>query len=139
MSTFSLLNGVLTIFQRYYSNSGRKLLGLKLKGRSKSSQEWLSRQFSDPYVEKARMLNYRCRSAFKLLEIDDKFKILMPGDVVLDCGAAPGSWTQVAVERTNARGNIKNKPIGKVFSVDLQNIYEIPVSNLSEIRISEYL
>lgn len=130
MPAFFWSNSVFGIFPRFCSNSSRKVLTLKLKGRSKSSQEWLSRQFSDPYVEKARMLNYRCRSAFKLLEIDDKFKILMPGDVVIDCGAAPGSWTQVAVERTNARGDIKNKPIGKVFSVDLQHIHQIPVNTL---------
>lgn len=115
------------LLRRCYSNSG-KPLKIKLKGKSKSSQEWLCRQHSDPYVEKARMLNYRCRSVFKLLEIDDKYKIIAPGDLVLDCGAAPGSWTQVAVERSNALGIKKNLAIGKVFSVDLLHIHDIPVS-----------
>lgn len=73
------------------------------------------------------MLNYRCRSAFKLLEIDDRFRILKPGDVVVDCGAAPGSWTQLAVERSNALGTDRHKPIGKVFGLDLQHIHDIPV------------
>lgn len=60
---------------------------------------------NDPYVKKAREESYRCRSAFKLIEIDDKFHILKPGHVVLDCGAAPGSWSQVAVRRVNALGD----------------------------------
>lgn len=58
----------------------------------------------DPYVKKAREEDWRCRSAFKLLEIDDKHKLLKPGLVVVDCGCAPGSWTQVVVQRTNAKG-----------------------------------
>ncbi|KAH8394518.1 hypothetical protein KR215_002746 [Drosophila sulfurigaster] len=97
-----------------------------LKGKSKSSQEWLTRQLADPYVEKAHMLNYRCRSAFKLLEMDDKYKVLKPGDVVIDCGAAPGSWTQVAVERTNANGKIERSPRGAVFSIDLLHFHAVP-------------
>jgi len=97
-----------------------------LKGKSKSSQEWLTRQLADPYVEKARMLNYRCRSAFKLLEMDDKYKILKPGDVVLDCGAAPGSWTQVAVQRTNANGKLERAPLGAVYSIDLLHFHAVP-------------
>ncbi|KAH8273134.1 hypothetical protein KR018_006231 [Drosophila ironensis] len=97
-----------------------------LKGRGKSSQEWLTRQLADPYVEKARMMNYRCRSAFKLMEIDDKYGILRPGDTVLDCGAAPGSWTQVAVERTNANGKQERNPQGSVFSIDLLHFHAVP-------------
>lgn len=54
-----------------------------LKGRKKSSQEWLTRQLSDPYVEKAKIMNYRCRSCFKLLQIDEKYKFLKPGQVVV--------------------------------------------------------
>lgn len=97
-----------------------------LKGKSKSSQDWLIRQLADPYVEKARMLNFRCRSAFKLLEMDDKYKILKPGDVVLDCGAAPGSWTQVAAERTNANGKVERTPRGAVYSIDLLHFHAVP-------------
>ena len=98
-----------------------------LKGKSKSSQEWLTRQMADPYVEKAKMMNYRCRSAFKLLEIDDKYRIIKPGDTVIDCGAAPGSWTQVAVEKSNADGKLQNKPKGAVFSMDLLHLHAVPV------------
>ncbi|GAV05189.1 hypothetical protein RvY_15357 [Ramazzottius varieornatus] len=70
--------------------------------RSKSSHEWLLRQSKDPYVKKAKAVSYRARSAFKLLEIDEKYKILQPGHVVIDLGAAPGSWSQVAVKKVNA-------------------------------------
>ncbi|XP_078096349.1 rRNA methyltransferase 2, mitochondrial isoform X2 [Mustelus asterias] len=69
-----------------------------------AEQRWLSRQLRDPYVKSARQQNYRCRSAFKLLEIDDKHNILRPGISVIDCGAAPGAWSQVAVDRVNATG-----------------------------------
>ncbi|RZF47961.1 hypothetical protein LSTR_LSTR008765 [Laodelphax striatellus] len=89
-----------------------------LKGRKTSSQEWLKRQFSDPYVAKAKKENYRCRSAFKLIEIDDKAKILKPGQVVLDCGASPGSWTQVAVSRVRSNADSK----GMVVGIDLKPI-----------------
>ncbi|XP_055387701.1 rRNA methyltransferase 2, mitochondrial [Condylostylus longicornis] len=72
----------------------------------------------DPYVEKAKQMNYRCRSAFKLLEIDNKFHIIRPGEVILDIGAAPGSWTQVAVERANL--SVFNKKFkGVIISVDV--------------------
>ncbi|XP_053965217.1 rRNA methyltransferase 2, mitochondrial [Anastrepha ludens] len=103
-----------------------KQIPRNLKGKSKSSQEWLTRQLADPYVEKARMMNLRCRSAFKLLEIDDRFKLLKPGDTVLDCGAAPGSWTQVAVDRTNANGVKEGQKKGAVFSLDLLHFHAVP-------------
>lgn len=89
-----------------------------LKGKTKSSQEWLTRQFKDPYVQKAREMNYRARSAFKLLEINDKFHFLHPGQTVLDCGAAPGSWSQVLVELINSNGARDKVPVGKVVAVD---------------------
>ncbi|XP_049800850.1 rRNA methyltransferase 2, mitochondrial isoform X1 [Schistocerca nitens] len=93
--------------------------------KGKSSHLWLLRQFSDPYVEKAKMSNYRCRSAFKLREIDDRFRILSPGQCVIDCGAAPGSWTQVAVERVNALGTEEKQPVGHVIAVDCLPIYPV--------------
>lgn len=83
-----------------------------LKGKSSSSQQWLKRQFKDPYVKKARTENYRCRSAFKLIELDEKHRLLQPGAVVIDCGAAPGSWTQVAAEKVCST----NKENGKDFT-----------------------
>ncbi|KAF5302510.1 hypothetical protein FQR65_LT00882 [Abscondita terminalis] len=96
-----------------------------IKGKGTSSANWLTRQLSDPYVEKAKMMNYRCRSAFKLVEIDDRHKFLHPGKVVVDCGAAPGSWTQVAVKRVNADGAITDQSKGIVVAVDKQPIYPI--------------
>ncbi|XP_018563605.1 rRNA methyltransferase 2, mitochondrial [Anoplophora glabripennis] len=98
---------------------------LKSKTKSTSSQHWLSRQLSDPYVEKAKLMNYRCRSAFKLIEIDDKFKILHPGHTVVDCGASPGSWTQVAVKRVNSDGMKTDLCKGTVLAIDRQQIYPI--------------
>ena len=68
---------------------------------------WLERHLKDPFVKATKQQHYRCRSAFKLLEIDDKLHILRPGLSVLDCGAAPGAWSQVAVERVNALGTGK--------------------------------
>ncbi|OXU31080.1 hypothetical protein TSAR_014237 [Trichomalopsis sarcophagae] len=96
-----------------------------LKGKKHSSQQWLSRQFKDPYVEKARQENYRCRSAFKLLEINRKHRILSPGLHVVDCGAAPGSWTQVATQLTNSHGKMLGEPVGKVIAIDKLPIHPI--------------
>ncbi|KPI93033.1 Putative ribosomal RNA methyltransferase CG11447 [Papilio xuthus] len=93
--------------------------------RFKSSQQWLSRQKADPYVEKAKIYNYRCRSAFKLLEMNEKTNILTPGLTVIDLGASPGSWTQVAVQKTNSDGADKNKPKGTVLSIDKLQIFPI--------------
>ncbi|XP_038118351.1 rRNA methyltransferase 2, mitochondrial isoform X2 [Culex quinquefasciatus] len=71
------------------------------------------------------MANYRCRSAFKLLEIDQKYNIIKPGFTVIDCGAAPGSWSQIAVKQSNADGAAPGKPKGTVIGVDLLQIYPI--------------
>ncbi|XP_019554606.3 rRNA methyltransferase 2, mitochondrial [Aedes albopictus] len=102
-----------------------KVVPTNLKGKSKSSQQWLVRQLNDPYVEKAKMLNYRCRSAFKLLEIDQKYSIIKPGHTVIDCGASPGSWSQLAVQQSNANGSQSGKPRGMVIGVDLLQIHPI--------------
>ncbi|XP_071616982.1 rRNA methyltransferase 2, mitochondrial isoform X1 [Heliangelus exortis] len=83
---------------------------------------WLERHLKDPFVKATKQQNYRCRSAFKLLEIDDKFHILCPGLSVLDCGAAPGAWSQVAVERVNSLGTDPAVPTGFVLGVDLLRI-----------------
>ncbi|NXP13002.1 MRM2 methyltransferase, partial [Thinocorus orbignyianus] len=87
-----------------------------------AEQLWLERQLKDPFVKAAKKEHYRCRSAFKLLEIDDKLRILRPGLAVLDCGAAPGAWSQVAVERVNALGTDPALPTGFVLGVDLLRI-----------------
>lgn len=72
--------------------------------RTVSSQRWLTRQLNDPYVHKAKLAGYRSRAAYKLIEIDDKFKLFKPGSAVVDLGAAPGGWTQVACERVGTQG-----------------------------------
>jgi 23S rRNA (uridine2552-2'-O)-methyltransferase len=69
------------------------------RGRSTSQQLWLRRQLNDPYVAAARAQGFRSRAAFKLIELDEKFHIIRPGARVVDLGAAPGGWTQVALQR----------------------------------------
>lgn len=73
------------------------------RGRTTAQQRWLSRQLNDPYVLAARKQGWRSRAAFKLIELDDKFKLIRPGMRVIDLGAAPGGWAQVAVKRGAAR------------------------------------
>jgi len=72
--------------------------------RSKSSHQWLKRHFDDPYVKEAQKAGYRSRAVFKLLEIQEKDRILLPGRVVVDLGAAPGGWSQVAVPLVGKQG-----------------------------------
>jgi 23S rRNA (uridine2552-2'-O)-methyltransferase len=88
--------------------------------RSHSSHQWLSRQLNDPYVRKAHAEGYRSRAAFKLVEIDDKHKILKRGARVVDLGAAPGGWSQVAAERIGVE-----KGQGKIVAIDLLDIEPI--------------
>ena len=83
------------------------------KGRSVSSKLWLERQLNDPYVAAARDRGWRSRSAFKLAEIDDKARFLKPGAVIVDLGAAPGGWSQVAAERVRA-----GEGRGRVIALD---------------------
>lgn len=75
------------------------------KGRKLSSKLWLERQLNDPYVKQAKAEGYASRAAYKLKEIDDRYAILRKGDRVIDLGAAPGGWSQVAVERTGSQGD----------------------------------
>jgi 23S rRNA (uridine2552-2'-O)-methyltransferase len=89
--------------------SGRGELKVRLKtakGRKASSQRWLERQLNDPYVREAKAKGYRSRAAFKLIELDRKFRLLKKGGRVLDLGAAPGGWTQVAVARVGEGGRV---------------------------------
>ena len=76
------------------------------EGRSTASQRWLTRQLNDPYVRAAKERGLRSRAAFKLLEMDEKLKLLKPGMRVVDLGAAPGGWTQVAVQAVGPRGQV---------------------------------
>ena len=88
----------------------------KTNQRTTSSARWLQRQLNDPYVHEAQRLGYRARSAFKLIELDDKLKFIKKGCTVVDLGAAPGGWSQVAVERGAA----------KVIGLDLLPIDPLP-------------
>ncbi len=84
------------------------------KGRRMSSKLWLERQLNDPYVKKAQADGYRSRAAYKLIEMDDRYRLLKPQGRVVDLGAAPGGWTQVAVKKVG--------PKGKVIGIDLQEM-----------------
>lgn len=74
----------------------------KKRGLKESSRRWLERHLNDPYVQRSKAEGYRSRAAYKLIEIDDRYKLLAPGKRVLDLGAAPGGWLQVAAARTKS-------------------------------------
>jgi 23S rRNA (uridine2552-2'-O)-methyltransferase len=101
--------------------TGRLHVTVKTGGKRKlSSKLWLERQLNDPYVAKAKREGYRSRAAYKLIEIDDKYRILKPGMSVVDLGAAPGGWSQVAARRVGAADGK-----GKVIAVDVLEMPEI--------------
>ena len=85
---------------------GERVHVKKARGRKESSRRWLERQLNDPYVRQAQSKGYRSRAAFKLIELDEKFRFLKKGARVLDLGAAPGGWTQVAVARVGETGRV---------------------------------
>ncbi len=95
------------------------------KGRKLSSARWLTRQLRDAYVVEARDLGLRSRAAFKLIELDDRFRFLKPGLSVVDLGAAPGGWTLVAADRVNAQGASKGKK-GRVIGLDVGDMDPVP-------------
>jgi 23S rRNA (uridine2552-2'-O)-methyltransferase len=108
------------------SRSGRGGRELKVrvrsgKGRSLSSKLWLDRQLNDPYVARAKREGFRSRAAYKLAEIDDKFHFLKSGACVVDLGAAPGGWSQIAASRVGAE---KNR--GRVIAIDLLDMQPMP-------------
>ncbi|PKC14852.1 cell division protein FtsJ [Rhizophagus irregularis] len=90
---------------------------------SPSSKRWIARQDRDQFVKKALSQNYRARSAFKLLELDQKYNFIKPGSVFIDCGAAPGGWSQVVSRKTKLNGNL-------IIAVDLLTIEPIPGVNV---------
>jgi 23S rRNA (uridine2552-2'-O)-methyltransferase len=108
--------------------------GLRVRVRSKglkaSSTRWLARQLNDPYVAEAKAKGYRSRAAFKLIELDDKFHFLKPACRVLDLGAAPGGWSQVARARIGAKGSVvaadilEMEPLGGVALLKLDMMAE---------------
>jgi 23S rRNA (uridine2552-2'-O)-methyltransferase len=103
-------------------DTGRLHVTVKTGGKRKlSSKLWLERQLNDPYVTQAKRDGFRSRAAYKLQEIDDKHRILKMGQSVVDLGAAPGGWSQIAAKRV---GSVSGK--GKVVAIDLLEMPEIP-------------
>ena len=103
------------------SGSGARALKVRVKTagkRSLSSKLWLERQLNDPYVARAKREGYRSRAAFKLTEIDDKARVLRKGARVVDLGAAPGGWSQVAATRVGEKG--------KVVGIDILPMEPVP-------------
>jgi len=95
--------------KRGETSGGDRLLHTRVKsakGRKISSTKWLQRQLNDPYVQQAQKMGLRSRAAFKLSELDDRFKFLKTGANVIDLGAAPGGWIQVALERCGPKGYV---------------------------------
>ncbi|HEX2725659.1 MAG TPA: RlmE family RNA methyltransferase [Beijerinckiaceae bacterium] len=106
------------------SGGGTRTLKQRLKTahkRSLSSQKWLERQLNDPYVARAKREGWRSRAAFKLIELDDKYRLLKPGQRIVDLGAAPGGWAQVAARKV---GSADGK--GRVVGIDLLPIDPLP-------------
>ena len=101
--------------------TGRLHGTVKSGGKRKlSSKLWLERQLNDPYVAQAKREGYRSRAAYKLIEIDDKYHFLKPGLTVVDLGAAPGGWSQIAAKRVGAASGK-----GRVVAIDLLEMPEI--------------
>ena len=115
--------GVVTA--RKGSGSRALKVRLKSKGRKLSSKLWLERQLNDPYVARAKREGFRSRAAYKLIEIDDKARVLKKGMRVIDLGAAPGGWSQVAARRVGAQGQvvaIDVLPMDAVAGVDFAQL-----------------
>ncbi|MFO1237716.1 MAG: RlmE family RNA methyltransferase [Alphaproteobacteria bacterium] len=87
------------------------------RGRTVGQVKWLQRQLNDPYVAAARTQGYRSRAAFKLMEMDDRYKLIPKGGRIVDLGAAPGGWTQVAVERAGPKGTVVGLDISPMDAV----------------------
>jgi 23S rRNA (uridine2552-2'-O)-methyltransferase len=95
--------------RRGEGHTGARPLAVRVKSarrRRPSSTEWLARQLNDPFVAESQRLGYRSRAAFKLIQLDERFHLVSPGDRVLDLGCAPGGWTQIAVQRAGAAGRV---------------------------------
>jgi 23S rRNA (uridine2552-2'-O)-methyltransferase len=102
-------------------STGRLHVTVRTGGKRKlSSKLWLERQLNDPYVAQAKREGFRSRAAYKLVEIDDKYHLLKPGMTVVDLGAAPGGWSQIAAKRVGAAGGK-----GRVVAIDLLEMPEI--------------
>lgn len=103
------------------------------RGRKTSSQRWLQRQLNDPYVAAAKSQGWRSRAAFKLIEMDDKHGFLKPGARVVDLGAAPGGWAQVAVDRVKALDGR-----GQVIAIDILEMEPIPGAEVLQLDFNDH-
>jgi 23S rRNA (uridine2552-2'-O)-methyltransferase len=122
------------------SGRGQRELKTRVKtarGRKLSSTRWLQRQLNDPYVHAAKKDGYRGRAAYKLIEIDDKYRFLTAGKRVVDLGCAPGGWLQVAVKRVNALGEKSGRRQGFILGVDLQEMEPLPGTTLMQLDFME--
>lgn len=109
------------------SGRGERELKVRVKDKRKSpsSKIWLERQLNDPYVARAKREGFRSRAAYKLIEIDDKHRVLKRGAKVVDLGAAPGGWSQVAAKRIGEKGH--------VVGIDILEMDEIPGVTFAQI------
>ena len=122
------------------SGRGQRDLTIKVKtarGRKLSSTRWLQRQLNDPYVQRAKAEGYRGRAAFKIMELDDKYRFLVNGARVVDLGCAPGGWAQVAVPRINALGEKSGKKVGTYLGVDLQEVESLAGARFEQLDFME--
>jgi 23S rRNA (uridine2552-2'-O)-methyltransferase len=111
---------------------------VKSKGRKLSSKLWLERQLNDPYVARAKREGFRSRAAYKLIEIDDKARVLKKGMRVIDLGAAPGGWSQVAARRVGAQGRvvaIDVLPMDAIAGVDFAQLDFLRVDAPEKLRV----
>ena len=95
------------------------------RSRTPSSQRWLERQLNDPYVHAAKAKGFRSRAAFKIVELDDKYRFLKKGARVLDLGAAPGGWSQIAAERVGPTGRVVAMDILEMEPIDRVTIFKV--------------
>lgn len=105
----------------YLTGRGKTVNVKTAKRREKGSTRWLQRQLNDPYVIEAQKQGYRSRAVFKIMQMDDKLNFLKPGQVIIDLGAAPGGWTQLAVERVNP-----TKTDGLIVGLDILEMDDLP-------------
>ena len=108
-------------------HSGRGLVRAKIKNhkdRTVSSKRWLERQLNDPYVHAAKAKGFRSRAAFKIVELDDKYRFLKKGARILDLGAAPGGWSQIAAERVGPTGRVVAMDILEMEPIDRVTIFQ---------------
>lgn len=106
------------------------------KKRTVSSARWLERQLNDPYVKQARQDGYRARSVYKIIELDDKLNFFKPGATIVDLGAAPGSWTQIAVDRVKSN-SASGKNQGLVIATDILEMDPLPGAEFLQMDFTE--